>query len=147
MPTFEELADRLRRFEDKEFGTGATDAEIGEAENLLGTSIRGEYRRFLKDFGWGGVEHLELYGLGSDTPPHLQLVPVTRSEREEMNPRLRQYLIPVMNDGGGNLYCLNMSFADEPPVVFWDHAEDANQSAETDAPDFVSWLNQLLDDL
>jgi hypothetical protein len=34
----------------------------------LGVSIRGDYRRFLLEFGWGGVAGLDLYGLGPGAP-------------------------------------------------------------------------------
>jgi hypothetical protein len=73
-------------------------------------------------------------------PPWLNLVEMTRSEREQMRPALPHHLIPLMNDGGGNLYCLDSRGAGEPPVVFWDHeAGDQQQPAEV-APDFISWL-------
>lgn len=148
MPTYVQLAERLLQFENGEFGVGATEAQIREAEQLLGIPIAGGYRSFLSQFGWGGVEHLELYGLGVDTPDHLRLVRVTQSERSEMVPRLREQLLPVMNDGAGNLYCVDTSTtAAEPPVVFWDHARDGGQRVEIEARDFASWLHRQLDHL
>ncbi len=84
-------------------GKGATEFEIQEAQRALDLLIQGDYRNFLLDFGWGGAGDFELYGLGSDVPPHLNLIAITHSERTEMRPPLRHELIPVMNDGGESL--------------------------------------------
>lgn len=138
--TFDELADALDGNPSKSFGQGAGDPEIDEASARLGMSLRGGYRRFLRRFGWGGVGSIELFGLGADVPPYLSLTEVTRSEREEMRPALPVYLIPLMNDGGGNLYCLDSRAEGEPPVVFWDHDAGEQQDPPRVASDFVSWL-------
>lgn len=140
--TFEELSEKLGGFTVKRFGQGADDAAVKQASDRLGVPLSGGYRRFLQHFGWGGVEDLELFGLGSDVPPFLNLIAMTESERSEMSPALPPHLIPVMNDGGGNLYCLDSRVADEPPVVFWDHTAGEDQQPEHVAPDFVSWLSE-----
>ncbi|EKR75569.1 hypothetical protein LEP1GSC041_1591 [Leptospira noguchii str. 2006001870] len=44
-----------------------------------------------------------------------------------MNPKLPKYLIPVMNDGSGNLYCIDTRFV-EPFLVFWDHEIGKDQN-------------------
>lgn len=124
---------------------GATEREITAAEKLLGVHILGGYRSFLKDFGWGGVECLELYGLGRDVPRHLNLSEITQSERQKMNPPLQAHLIPLMNDGGGNLYCINTQTEGEPKVVFWDHENSKDQLPEFEAITFAAWLNAELD--
>jgi SMI1-KNR4 cell-wall len=124
-------------------GKGATEIEIQEAQQAIGLPIRGDYRNFLLDFGWGGDGAFELYGLGSDVPPFLNLIAITLSERVEMSPPLRQELIPVMNDGWGNLYCLDAS-SEGPRVVFWDHEGSRDQVPAVDAEDFSSWLAGLL---
>lgn len=82
----------------------------------------------------------ELFGLGADVPPYLSLTAMTRSEREEMSPSLPAHLIPLMNDGGGNLYCLDSRGGGEPPVVFWDHTAGARQEPAQVASDFTTWL-------
>ena len=147
MPTFVELADRLLRFEGCDLGDGVDETEITEAERVLGVRIDGGYRQFLKRFGWGGVGHVELYGLGSNVPAHLNVVDITLSEREEMGPKLRPNLVPVMNDGGGNLYCIDTNAEGEPSVVFWDHTAGTDQEPDLDADDFASWLDEQLEDL
>lgn len=105
--TFDELRALLVEVGPLEVGKGAPTAAIEAAEKALGIFIRGDYRRFLEHFGWGGVGGIEVYGLGDDVPRHLSLVNITRSERSEMFPRLRPELLPIMNDGAGNLYCLD----------------------------------------
>jgi hypothetical protein len=95
----------------------------------------------------GGVGSFELFGLGSDVPSYLDLVAVTESERTEMRPALPAYLIPLMNDGGGNLYCLDSRREDEPAVIFWDHTAGEGQEPEAVAPDFISWLAERMEHL
>ena len=145
MVSYSELATRLLGFENRELGSGVSDDEIAAAEQVLGVCIEGGYRQFLKQFGWGGVEHLELYGLGG--PPYLDLVRVTQSERSEMEPALRAHLLPVMNDGGGNLFCLDTRVGTEPPIVFWDHLGGVDQVPGVEATNFSSWLWTQLDEL
>lgn len=115
---------------------------------MLMLRITGSYRRFLHRFGWGGVGSFDLYGLGRGAPPYLHLVTVTQSERTEMRPRLPHNLLPLMNDGGGNLYCLDLSRIDtEPPVVYWDHEQPETQKPELVAADFATWMMAQLDAL
>lgn len=123
--TYEQLRERLRSAGLKRRGASA--AEIEEAELSLGVRFPDQYRRFLAEFGWGGVAHGELYGLGPDVPPHLDLVRATISERSEMAPAIPGHLLPVMNNGGGDHYCLDTSVVGEAPVVFWSHEEPADQ--------------------
>ncbi len=131
---------------DREQGAGASADAIGAAERGLGVALIGGYRTFLERFGWLGVGSTEIYGLGTDVPKHVHLVDITLSERAEMHPRLRRNLIPVMNDGGGNLYCIDMTSGtdEDPPVVFWDHDLDADQEPERVSPSFEEWLYDRL---
>jgi len=138
--TFDELARRLELSSSKTLGLGASEDDILAASTRLGVNLAGGYRRFLQRFGWGGVGSFELFGLGSDVPPYLDLVAVTESERTEMEPALPAYLIPLMNDGGGNLYCIDSKAEGEPTVVFWDHTASEDQSPQPVAQDFVAWM-------
>lgn len=99
------------------------------------------YEEFLGEFGWGSVDHWEIFGLGSDVPPYLDLIRTTLAERRA---GLSPYLVPVMNDGGGNLYCLDTSrFAeDECPIVLWNHED---QKTHCIASDFAVWVLRKLD--
>lgn len=141
---FATLKHRLEEHPAKDLGGGATAAQIQAAELELGVALKGSYRAFLQSFGWGGVEDIEILGLGPDVPHHLNLVEVTKSERSEAQPPLSPHLIPVMNDGAGNLYCLDAgeAYLEEYPVVFWDHEADGDQEPEQVAGDFAEWLSE-----
>ena len=143
------LRNKLLEFENKEFGKGASLDEIKLAQVELSVRFPDSYIAFLRQFGWGRVAHFELYGLGTDVPPYLDLVRVTCSEREEMEPRLKMYLIPIMNDGGGNHYCLDSTRLEngECPVVFWDHELGRDQVPDQVGENFVSWLSDKVDEL
>jgi hypothetical protein len=136
---FDELKQVMSASGSLEVGSGASEAEIQTAEASLGVRVKGDYRKFLLEFGWGGVGYLELYGLGQDVPKHLDLVEITKSERTEMSPRLRLDLLPIMNDGAGNLVCLETT-SDGPQVVLWDHEEPEDQEPTVEADDFASWF-------
>lgn len=143
---FEELKSLLARFDGLKVGKGATKAAIESAEQALGVAIPGDYRRFVEDYGWGGVRGIALYGLGDDVPRHLSLVGITTSERTEMSPQLRPEFLPIMNDGSGNLYCLDTR-TEGPKVVFWDHEDTPNQDPAVEADDFSQWLASKLAEL
>jgi len=139
---FTELAAQLREHPQREFGQGAVEAEITQAEHALGVKLSESYRSFLRNFGWGGVGNLEIYGLGRDVPSYLSLVNVTERERTEMQPVIPRYLVPLANDGAGNHYCLDTrSFENgECSVAFWDHELGPLQKPQNIAENFTEWL-------
>ena len=125
-----------------ESGSGNAPVEIENAEQVLGIRVAGSYRDFLRRFGWIGIGPTEIYGLGRDVPPYLDLVKMTLSERSEMSPTLAHRLLPFFNDGFGNLYCLDTSNAPEGEnaVVFWNHELDTGQTPEFVSQSFAEWL-------
>jgi len=139
---FNQLRDTLRSYKDGIFGSGATVGDINKAEHVLGVRFPNSYNAFLMEFGWGGIRPIVLYGLGADIPDYLDLVQVTLSEREDMEPALHKHLVPLLNDGFGNHYCLDTSKMSEGecPVVFWDHEEDEEQEPEIVSESFVEWF-------
>ena len=144
-----ELIRRLYSFREAEFGQGATPQEIELAEEQLGVEFPESYKALLEQFGWASIDGLELYGLGRDVPAHLALVKVTLSERTEMRPRLPSHLVPLMNDGAGNHYCLDVESCGqgECRVVFWDHDLGESQNPEYVAPNLEVWLSEELNTL
>lgn len=144
-----EMNDCIRSFPGLESGKGATDDQIDSVAESLRVKLSDSYRRFLSIFGWAKFTHQELYGLGSDVPPHLDLMKNTLAERTEMRPALPTVLVPVMNDGAGNHYCLDTSMmADgECPIVFWDHEQPAEQVPDRVAPSFDHMIIDLLGEL
>ncbi len=141
------MQDKIRAFGDKECGQGATLDEIDHAQSELGGVFPESYRSFLLDYGWARFAHEEIYGLGKDVPNHLNLIRNAISERRQMSPLIPEWLIPIMNDGAGNHYCLDASISQESPVVFWDHELGEDQKPETVSANFAQWLVDLLDRL
>ena len=144
-----ELIRRLRSCHEAELGRGATPQEIELAEERLGVEFPESYKAFLGHFGWASLEGLELYSLGEDVPTYLSLVEVTLSERTHMRPRLPNRLVPLMNDGAGNHYCLDVMSREqgECPVVYWDHNLGESQDPEYVARNLEGWLSEELDSL
>src|SRR5262245_39483618 len=126
-------------------GNCATLDEIRQAEHALGVAFSLSYLRFLALYGWAEIGCFQVYGIGAGVPEHLNIVSNTIGEREEFEPHMPHHLIPVMNDGSGNHYCLDSSCAnadDEMPIVFWDHESPAGESQmpKAVAPTFEHWL-------
>ncbi len=143
--TFDSLAKRLRTHPQATVGPGVSEREIIAAERALGVPIEGGYRKFLNAFGWAEIGWFEIYGLGDGVPSHLHLVQMTISERAEAHPLTPHHLLPIFNDGAGNLHCLDTTTGDEPAIVFWDHERSENQTPDPQAESFAQWLGDLLD--
>lgn len=138
------MAQKLRESESVELGTGASDDELRRAEQALGVAIPPDYRRFLLDFGWARIGHWELFGAGRDVPAYLNIQAVTASEREEMRPSLPPTLLPIANDGGGNLLCLDtasVNYGAECPVIGRDH--ETGSTTQVSAS-FLAWMDHLI---
>lgn len=131
---------------DKSLGAGCSKEIIFSAEAVLNVKIAGSYRQFLNRYGWADIGSNELYGLGDDMPSHLELVSNTFWERNEAFRRLPACMVPVYNDGFGNLYVLDTDqiIDGENPIYFWDHEKLPDQSAEYVAASFAIWLSNEL---
>ncbi len=131
----------------REVGDGATDADIAEAERTLGVSFPRSYREFLSKYGWADIGTREIYGLGPDLPVYLRVVDMTLEERSPENgARIPRHLVAILNDGGGNLHCLDTSrtIDEECPVVFWDHDMGPDQQPDEWSANFVEWLLEAM---
>lgn len=139
-----EMFSRINLLVNKECGGGASDQEIADAERAIGVRFPQSYKAFLLRFGWAEFYCDTLYGLGADVPLGFTLVRNALCERHEAHPHIPLHLIPIMNDGAGNNYCLDTSrlHDDECPVVFWDHEHEdgPDQSPEQVSPSFDRWL-------
>lgn len=136
--TYEELSEAIRSH-GVSFGTGATSDEIAKAENTLSVTFPSGYRRLVGEFGWLGVGPDELFGLGAGVPSEVDVVRETLAERTTFHPLTPKHLVPIMNDGGGNLFCLDTTRGSgaDCPVVFQDH-ELGEISDYSDS--FFEWL-------
>lgn len=127
---------------DKEVGSGATKDIVETASQLLEVDFPEDYKEFLCRYGWARLSYEEFYGLGDSVPEHLNLVKNTIHERTRFHPHLPKYLVPVLADGAGNHYCLDLSQATSVkcPVVFWDHDQDDRQAPELVGNSFSEWV-------
>jgi hypothetical protein len=92
---------------------GPRDEELIEnAEKTLSVSFPKTYRKFLQEFGSGGLGSFEIYGLvnenfiNSGIP---DVVWLTTKGREEW--KLPKYLIPIYDLGDGELFCIDLRTA------------------------------------
>jgi cell wall assembly regulator SMI1 len=124
-----------------EVGLGASEAIVKDAEIALNVRFPIYFRAYLLQFGFMGIDHYELYGLGNDIPKHLDVVINTLDERQKFRPYMPLHLIPLENTGGGDHFCIDLSAGlNDPPVVFWDHEQDEIQLPELVADQFSLWL-------
>ncbi len=139
-----EMVDRIGMLAEKEIGTGASDQDIADTECEIGIRFPASYKAFLRVFGWARIYHDPIYGIGPSCPRPYALVEHVVLERTECEPNIPHQLVPVLNDGAGNHYCLDTSrfHGDECPVVFWDHEhwDGSDQSPEEVSPSFDRWL-------
>jgi cell wall assembly regulator SMI1 len=145
--TVDELERTLRARDDVLIGTGAAEADIDSAERSLGVRFPDAFREYLRRFGHLELGHFELYGLGSDLPKYLQLVAMTVTERTESGCPLPHELVPLLNDGAGNLYCVDTRRPAAGRVVLWDHTLGRDQEPDQQSGSLPDWIGQLLAEL
>lgn len=127
-------------------GQGASESEIAIAEERLGLRFPQELFRYFREFGYLSIGHFELFGLGAKVPSYLDLVRNTLDERTLCQPNIPGHLLPLMNNGGGDHYCADLSLQKaDPPIVFWNHELDGAQEPELEADSFSSWIISLLE--
>ena len=139
---YTQLRQLLSPFSDYQMGSGVSQDTILSAETTLQIRFPPHYIEFLLEVGWLSVGHVSVYGLGTNTPTYLNVVTITLSERTEMMPRMPVYLIPVMNNGFGDHYCLDTRDKSNTKhhVVFWDHEKPESQEPEIISNNFDGWL-------
>jgi hypothetical protein len=126
-----------------DIGSGATREEIDRAAGVLGFRFPADFVDFLADIGWVDNRVGCFLGLGADVHSALDVVRVCLSERREAFPPPPDRLLPLLNDGSGNYYCLNVPDSAERPsaeVVFWEHEGSADQVPEVISPNFEKWF-------
>lgn len=127
-----------------EGGNGASEEIIQDAENKLGLKFPSDYRDYLMEFGWLEVEHYEFFGVGSGIPKYLDLKLVASEEWGEGG--LYENLLPIWNNGGGDLYCIDLkqSTNDKSIICAFYHE---NRQTEMVATSFENWLTEKLAEL
>src|ERR1043165_3149 len=138
---FDELEAVIKGRRDSVIGDGVSPSMIADAEKRLGVTFPGALREYLRRFGWIELGHMEFFGLGGRIPPHLHLVDLTVSERSEGGVGLPDHLIPLLNDGGGNLYCIDVGHGSGGQIVLWNHELSSRQAPRECAPTLEHWLS------
>ena len=103
------------------------------------------YRAFLLDFGWVSLGPHEVLGLGVGIPPYLDVVLVNESEWDDG--QLPRHLVAVMNDGAGNLSCINcaaVSNGHPIAIVLWDHETGPTEGPIPLAKTFSELMGEVL---
>jgi cell wall assembly regulator SMI1 len=139
----DELVKVIQARGDASFGKGASAAAIKQAEKQLGVTFPPVLAEYLRRFGWLTVGSDEFYGLGTDVPSHLSLVENAVWEREQAGCPVPLNLIPIYNDGGGNLACVDVKSA-RGRVAFWDHERGPDQEPDEVAASLDAWLAEQI---
>jgi len=145
--TLDEVFERMRSHQGVVMHRGARAKEMRDAQRVINLRFPASYALFLRQFGWADVGGDALYGLGPDAADAVNVVEVSRDERGgSVIPPMLSHLIPLMNDGAGNHYCLDTRKTKdgECPVVLWDHEGEEFQRCERVAPSFAAWLDRKL---
>jgi hypothetical protein len=123
---------------------------INWAQDRLSVKFPETYRRFLLEYGAGGVGSFEIYGViqeDFENSDFLQLdvVWLTLKDREEWD--LPRFLIPIFDLGDGELFCLDLRLLErnEAKVVgFTPGYSSAEQRLDVVADDFGKlFLDQI----
>ena len=122
-------------------GEGATEIDISNSEESLGLIFPEQFRSYLSTIGWLEIEANELYGLGSNIPEHLNIISNTEWERNEAEEPLPKHLIPFLNDGMGNHYCIDINNK-HSKVVFWDY--ELQEQEDIKEKDFLAFIQSLV---
>ncbi|MBK8915639.1 MAG: SMI1/KNR4 family protein [Phycisphaerales bacterium] len=148
MTDFRELL--LSCTDEMTLGTGASESAIQAVERSLGVRFPDELRQFYREVGWAHGPRIVIDGLGDDVPSEHVLERHARHCWCDYRPFMPRTLLPVMDDGMGNNYCVDV--AEGPSfgsVVFWDHEHpDLEQQQPTyEAPDFAVWLRERVEQI
>jgi hypothetical protein len=141
---YDALKTMLRSRADVEVGNPPSLDEIDAVVRDLG-ELPDDYRAFLAEFGWVSFGPYEIFGAGPGVPKYLDVVHMAISEWTDAG--LPRDLIPIMNDGGGNLSCIERSTdSARSEVVLWDHDTGSRVVPTPRALTFAAFLAALLSD-
>lgn len=129
---------------------GASSSDIAALCNCFVPIISTDYLRYVSECGWAEIGGDILYGLGPDATQAENVLEAIRFERATLNP-MRDDLVPLMPDGAGNHYCLDLSDQygkrnGHYPIVLWshDHPKKAAQQCPLISPDLNTWVLSLI---
>ncbi|MFT7835502.1 SMI1/KNR4 family protein [Saccharothrix sp. BKS2] len=119
---------------------------LARLEERIGHALPDEYRDYLLEQDGGQLEENDrgvdsVFGLGP-VPDQTSTWEVLEIYRD----RVPSWLLPVADDGAGNLYAISLRSGDRGTVWFWDHeeADEGRPPAEEDLVELAeSWVGFL----
>jgi hypothetical protein len=128
--------------------SGASAAEIDQAEDALGVALPPEYREFLERFGHASLGHTHVNGLGGD--PSTDVVRCTLEERAALREitggsAWYEKIVVIAARGNADFHYLRPAepYRGQVPVLCWDHELDERLIV---AMSFAGWLDAILAD-
>ena len=137
----EQLAIALQGKPRASLGRPASNTHIAQAENDLRVSFPDDLKEYLRRFGHIRVGSHELFGLGDGLPKYLDIVAMTRAERNEAG--LDHSLVPLHNDGYGNLTCMRTGGLFAGQLVLWIHDGRKQDQLKPIASGLFEWIAGL----
>jgi len=151
----QDINDAIRLIKDRRFYVHsyapASEDEIAALEVALASDLPRSYKAFLRIFGSGGAEDIEIYGIVPGRPNY-RAIPNAHWYTEEQK-KIGGYpsgLLSIATLGGGHDACLNLNAMkdSECPVVRWDMGSfEAESELDVLAPDFGAYFLKLVQDL
>jgi hypothetical protein len=130
---------------------GASQDQIAHVSRALSVRFPKSYKYLLSECGWIDMNGQILYGLGPDAKDRHSVLVNSDIESVRADPPMLHRLIPLMNDGFGNHYCLDTKYIvdGECPIVFWDHEHPRGelQVPKKVSVNLAAWLSRRLRDL
>ena len=116
-------------------GPALSEADVAAVEQRLGVSFPDDYRAFLLQIN-GGVPRpgkwvKQIFSLGSDVSPDASFETAYQNLKV-VEKRVPHRLIPVADNGGGDVYCVSTSGADRAAVYLWSHEDEHDQQPAAD---------------
>lgn len=136
---------------------GATPAQIGDLERVIGSTLPTDYHRFLADVNGGRPSPSDFEGPAGDGSVLNWFFTLNQDERtyfiprriEAYKDRIPPKLLPIASDPFGNLVLLDLGAKSVGAIYFWDHE---NENPDGDpwwdniafiAPSFTDFVNGL----
>src|ERR1700721_3165946 len=115
----------------------ATEEEIAELEDELGTSLSPEYVQFLKQFGGGNFKNVRIYSIASEDETFFDFMEQVFTHTRNVPLIQKGELLPFADDYEGNIFCFDLHHArdGEYAIVQWrtefKEEDDAQHIAQT----------------
>jgi cell wall assembly regulator SMI1 len=153
MTSMDEILNEIQRYSGglRRIYPGAQESAIESFEKYTSLRLPEDFRQFLMRCNGFSIMSDVLYGIHPENEA-IDLLSNYFWERNESGNPIYRFLVPIMPDGQGNNYCLDLSRGghSQATVVFWQHDYDYEFHSEIPdivAHDFLSFLRDTLADI